>query len=127
MMAGACLVIVLFYFLNFMKIDKIFILALIAVFSLAGCSRGAKITVTGNSGSDIVVKALDVNKYTVLDTLNLGKSGKAVCKVALEKGQPEFVYLYAGQKKVASLLLERGDKAAVVLVGYRDQVQPNVR
>ena len=114
-MAGARSAIVFFYFLNLMKTDKIFILALIAAVSLAGCSRGAKITVTGNSGSDIVVKALAVNKYTVLDTLNLGKSGKAVCKVALEKGQPEFIYLYAGQKKVASLLLDRGDKVDVVL------------
>ena len=35
--------------------------------------------------------------------------------MALEKGQPEFIYLYAGQKKVASLLLDRGDEVDVVL------------
>lgn len=98
-----------------MKLYRILSVAAIAATLLAGCTRGAKITVTGNSGSDIVVKALDVNKYTVLDTLELGKPGNAVCKVALEKGQPEFVYLYDGQKKVASLLLERGDKVDVVL------------
>lgn len=98
-----------------MKSYRILSVAAIAAALLAGCTRGAKVTVTGNSGSDIVVKALDVNKYTVLDTLELGKSGKSVCKVALEKGQPEFIYLYDGQKKVASLLLERGDKVDVIL------------
>lgn len=91
------------------------ILFISAVLAIAGCSRGAKITVTGNAGGDIVVKALDINRYTPLDTLDLGKSGKAVCKVAVEKGQPEFFYLYDGQKKVASLLLERGDKVEVAL------------
>lgn len=92
MMAGARSAIVFFYFLNLMKTDKIFILALIAAVSLAGCSRGAKITVTGNSGSDIVVKALDVNKYTVLDTLNLGKSGKAALQGGSRKG-PTGIHL----------------------------------
>ena len=98
-----------------MKLYRILSLAVVAAASLAGCSRGAKVTVTGSAGDDIIVKALDVNKYTVLDTLNLDKSGKAVCKVALEKGQPEFVYLYDGQKKVASLLLDRGDNVTVAL------------
>lgn len=98
-----------------MKSYRILPVAAIAAALLSGCTRGAKITVTGNSGSDIVVKALDVNKYTILDTLNLGKFGKAVCKVALEDGQPEFVYLYDGQKKIASLLLDRGDNVEVSL------------
>lgn len=96
------------------KSSYIYIFALVAL-SLAGCSRGAKVSVSGEPGSRIVVKALDVNKYTVVDTLVLDGEGKATCKVALEKGQPEFVYLYGDASKLATLLLDRGDKVEVAL------------
>ena len=58
-MADACSAIVLFYFLNLMKTDKIFILALIAAVSLAVGAAGSiavrrpfavQMTVAGNDG-----------------------------------------------------------------------------
>ena len=61
----------------------------------------------------MVVKLLDLNNYTVLDTLKTDASGNYNCKVKLEKGQPEFVYLYHGDTKIASLLLEAGETVTV--------------
>lgn len=98
-----------------MKKSSYIYISALAVLSLAGCSRGAKVSVSGEPGSKVVVKALDINKYTVVDTLTLDAAGKANCKVALEKGQPEFVYLYSGATKLATLLLDRGDKVDVSL------------
>lgn len=87
----------------------------LAAVALAGCSRGAKITVRGDADREIVVRAWNVDRNTVVDTVNTGKSGRAVCKVAVEKGQPEFFDLYGGNAKLVSLLLSPGDKVEVVL------------
>ena len=59
--------------------------------------------------SKIVVKSLD----HVIDTVVTGNDGSFAIKVDVAKGQPEFVYLYHGDTKVASLLLEAGDKVSV--------------
>ncbi len=77
--------------------------------------KGAKINgvLTGASDSEVVVKLLDVNRYEVLDTVATDASGKFSCKVEIKKGQPEFVYLFYKDTKIASLLLEKGDKVNV--------------
>jgi peroxiredoxin len=49
----------------------------------------------------------------VLDTLKTDASGKFSCKVDVAKGQPEFVYVFHKDRKIASLLLEAGDKVSV--------------
>lgn len=61
----------------------------------------------------VVVRELDMDKYVVLDTLTTGKDGSFKYKADIAKGQPEFIYLFYGQTKVASLLLESGEKACV--------------
>jgi peroxiredoxin len=60
-----------------------------------------------------VVKVLNVNQYQVLDTLKTDALGKFSCKVDVAKGQPEFVYVFHKDRKIASLLLEAGDKVSV--------------
>lgn len=87
----------------------------LAATALVSCSRTAKIefSLASSPDTDIVVKALNVNKYTVLDTLHTDAAGKAVCKVELEKGEPEFYYVYRRHEKIADLLLECGDKVLV--------------
>lgn len=87
----------------------------LAAAALVSCSRTAKIelALASSPDTDIVVKALDVNKYTVLDTLHTDAAGKAVCKVGIEDGEPEFYYIYRGGEKIADLLLERGDRVVV--------------
>lgn len=87
----------------------------LAVLAMAACTPKAQIkgTLEGAPEDKVVVKLLDLNNYTVLDTLKTDASGNYSCKVALEKGQPEFVYLYHGDTKIASLLLEAGDAVTV--------------
>ena len=87
----------------------------LAVLAAAACTPKAQIkgTLEGAPEDKVVVKLLDLNNYTVLDTLRTDASGNYSCKVKIEKGQPEFVYLYHGDNKIASLLLQAGDAVSV--------------
>lgn len=83
---------------------------------LAACSRYAKIegVIKDAAEAEVVVKMLNVNQYQVLDTLKTNSRGEFSCKVKLTPGQPEFVYVFQNEKKIASLLLACGDKVVVV-------------
>lgn len=63
--------------------------------------------------SPVVVKLLDVNTYKVLDTVMTDAAGRFSCKVAVEKGEPEFVYAFKGDTKIASAVVLPGDKLVV--------------
>ncbi len=91
------------------------IAAAAAALSLAACSQSARIsgTVEGVSGSPIVVKQLDINVYSVLDTVKTRPDGSFSYTVPVKAGQPEFVYLFYGDSRIAALLLERGEHASV--------------
>lgn len=91
------------------------ILAAAAVLGLAACSHTAivKGVVADAPSSEVIVKLLNVNQYQVLDTVKTDAAGNFACKVEVAKGQPEFVYLFYGNRKIASLLLEAGDKVSV--------------
>ena len=88
------------------------ILGAAAILGLAACARTAKVegVLEGAPSSEVVVKVLNVNQYQVLDTLKTDALGKISCKVDVAKGQPEFVYVFHKDRKIASLLLEAGDK-----------------
>lgn len=87
----------------------------VAAVLAAACGKGARIdgTVGCAPSSELVVKLLDVNKYTVLDTLKTDASGKFSFKVDVKDGQPEFVYIFCGGRRIASLLVENGDNVTV--------------
>ena len=87
-----------------------------AVVLAASCGRTAKITavVADAPSSDVVEKLLNVNRFEVLDTVKLDEEGKFTYKVDVKKGEPEFVYLFRGETKLASMILESGDKVSVV-------------
>ena len=89
-------------------------MAAAAVFA-AACTGGAKIegNLEGAPESDVVVRLLNVNRYELLDTVKTDASGHFTYKMDVAKGQPEFVYLFHNDTKVASLLLEVGDKVKV--------------
>ena len=91
------------------------VFAAAVVLGLAACSHTAKVkgVVADAPSSEVVVKLLNINQYHVLDTVKTDASGKFSCKVQVKKGQPEFVYLFYGNRKIASLLLEAGDKVTV--------------
>ena len=87
----------------------------LAVLAAAACTPKAQIkgTLEGAPQDKVVVKLLDLNNYVVLDTLKTDAAGNYSCKIKIEKGQPEFVYLYNGDTKIASLLLQAGDAVIV--------------
>ena len=87
----------------------------VAALSLSACAEKAVVrgTLADAPGSKIVVKRLDVNTYRNIDTLKTGKDGSFRFDVKVAAGQPEFVYLFYGDTRVAGLLLEKGEKAVV--------------
>ena len=91
------------------------VIFLAAAAMIAACTPTARIdgTIGTAPSSEVIVKLLDVNRYEVLDTVATDAAGKFSYKVEVEKGQPEFVYVFYKDTKVASLLLEAGDKVAV--------------
>ncbi len=101
--------------MNMSKFSKSILLLLAAVM-VAACTSGAKIkgTVADAPDSEVIVKLLNVNRYEILDTVATDAAGKFSYKVKIEKGQPEFVYLFHKDTKIASLLLEKGDNVDVM-------------
>ena len=91
------------------------ILGAAAMVAAVSCSNSAKIegTLSDAPSSEVVVKLLNINHYEVLDTVKTDASGHFAYKAEVKKGQPEFIYLFYKDYKVASLLLEAGDKVNV--------------
>ena len=86
-----------------------------AMLLLAACSPKARIdcTVAGAPDSQVEVKLLDINVYKVLDTVKTDAAGRMHYAVDVKPGQPEFIYLFKGDRKLASLLLSDSEKAVV--------------
>lgn len=86
-----------------------------AVCMLVSCGKTARIKgeVQGLGDGEVIVKLLDINTYKVLDTLKTDASGHFSYKVPVADGQPEFVYVFHNDTKIASLLLEKGDRVYV--------------
>jgi peroxiredoxin len=96
------------------RFSKIIIFAA-AMVAAAACSSNARIEgeLAGAPSSEVVVKLLNINHYEVLDTVKTDAAGKFSYKAEIAKGQPEFIYVFYKDTKVASLLLEAGDKVSV--------------
>lgn len=96
------------------RFNKI-LFAVAATLALASCGSKAGIdgTIADAPSSEVVVKLLNINRYEVLDTVKTDAAGRYSYKVNVEKGQPEFVYIFYKDTKVASLLLEAGDAVKV--------------
>jgi peroxiredoxin len=86
-----------------------------AMTALVSCGGNARIdgTVADAASSEVIVKLLNSNRYEVLDTVRTDASGHFSYKVDVAEGQPEFIYVFYKDKKIASLLLEAGDKVSV--------------
>ena len=97
-----------------MKLSKIAACAALCA-AAASCCKTANIqgTLAQAPESQVVVKLLDINTYKILDTVATDAAGRFSYKVPVEAGQPEFVYVFYGDTKIASLLLEQGDKVTV--------------
>ena len=97
-----------------MKTVKI-LAATAAALLLAACGPKTVIdgTLQDKADAPVVVKLLDVNKYQVLDTVRTDAAGAFSYKPELQENCPEFIYLFYGDKKIASLLLKQGDHVKV--------------
>lgn len=87
----------------------------VAVISAVACGSKASVEgiISDAPSSEVIVKLLNVDRYEVLDTVETDASGRFGYKVDVQKGQPEFVYLFYKDRKVASMLLMAGDKVSV--------------
>ena len=97
------------------RFSKLIFAAAVAM-TVASCADKARIegTIQTAPSSEVIVKKLNINHFETLDTVKVDQAGKFTCKVDLKKGQPEFIYVFYKDTKVASLLLEAGDKVTVV-------------
>jgi len=87
----------------------------LGLIALASCADKASIkgVVAGAPERDIVVRQLNINTFSTLDTVKTGKDGSFSYSLKVSDGQPEFVYLFLGDKRIAALLLEKGETARV--------------
>ena len=87
----------------------------LAALALTACGEKACIrgTVAGLSDKPLVVKQLAINTYRTLDTIKTRTDGSFRYDVKVAKGQPEFIYLFYGDTRVAAFLLEQGETALV--------------
>jgi len=97
-----------------MKSYKLIILAL-GLLCAYSCANKATVdcTIQQAPNSQIIVKQLNINSYEILDTVKTNAAGNFKYSIKIEKGQPEFIYLFYSDKSVAALLLEAGENAVV--------------
>lgn len=91
------------------------LLAAAVLVAASSCSDKVQVkgTLAGAPDTQVVVKQLSGSTLLTLDTLKTDASGAYSCKIDVLKGQPQFVYLFKGDTKIASLLLQKGDKVKV--------------
>ncbi len=96
------------------KCNKLAALALAAL-ALSACCDQASIrgTLADAPGRTIAVKQLDINTFRNLDSVKVAADGSFSYKVKVAKGQPEFIYLFYGDTRIAALLLEKGERVTV--------------
>ena len=70
-------------------------------------------TVADAPSSSLVLKQLEGTATNVLDTVKTDAAGHFRYDVKVEAGQPEFIYVFKGDQRIASLLVEKGEKAVV--------------
>jgi hypothetical protein len=89
---------------------------LAAVVALASCT-GKNTVISGvvadGQNKQIAVKLLDVNRYQLLDSVKTNASGAFSYQLDLKEARPEFIYLFYGNRQIASLLLQKGDHVMV--------------
>lgn len=101
---------------SFSRIFRNQVLLLLTAAAMAACTGSAGITaeIKDAGESEIVLRQQNINKFDILDTVRTDAAGRFRYKVKLEKGNPDFIYIYRNDRKLASLLLQSGDKVHVV-------------
>ena len=88
---------------------------LLGAAALASCGQKTEISgvIADAPDTEITVRQLDINRYSTLDTIRTGQDGRFSYRLQIAEGQPEFIYLFHGDTRIAGLLLEAGEKAEV--------------
>lgn len=99
-----------------MKLCRTLLFVAAISLALSSCSDNVRIdgTVEGSPETDIILAQLGGGSLSILDTVRTDAAGKYSYRMSLKKGQPEFIYAYKGDTKLASLILMKGDKVKVV-------------
>lgn len=83
--------------------------------ALCSCDKAkveARFT-TVPSGRVVSVRTVEGTSMRILDSVKVSADGSFKYTAAVKKNQPEFFYFYYGDTKLASLLLQQGDKVSV--------------
>ena len=98
-----------------MRNCKRFFVAAAVLAAFVSCGKNTQIEgkLQEGDGRQVVVKLLDVNRFQVLDSVKVGSGGQFSYSLDIAEGKPEFIYLFYGERQIASLLLQKGDKVKV--------------
>lgn len=97
--------------------NKLFTL-IISVLVLASCNQNKAVieaNIEGAAEKEFVIKKLNINKQEIVDTIKTDASGYFKFKADVIKGNPDFFYIYSGDKKLASIILNGGEKVKLKL------------
>ena len=85
------------------------------VAAVVSCGKNTQLSgcLHEGAGEQVIVKLLDVNRFQVLDTVKVDDKGNFSYALDIEEGKPEFIYLFHGERQIASLLLQKGDQVQV--------------
>jgi hypothetical protein len=90
---------------------KRIILPLLILFALVSCNQ-ARFSgqISGVAQDSLVLEKLNVNYAEPVDTLVTDEAGKFACRITFDSSNPEFFYLNYHGRRLATLLLKKGDK-----------------
>lgn len=98
-----------------MRNFKAILLGAAALLAAVSCGKNTRISGSVHEAGEkqVIVKLLDVNRFQVLDTVKTDASGHFSYGLDIQDGKPEFIYLFYGDRQIASLLLQKGDQVKV--------------
>lgn len=90
----------------------------VALVSLSlSCSSEKKseinVTISDIPSSEVVIKRLDLGSLTVIDTVLLDQTGRFSYLLDVKEGDPDIVYIFHNEKKLASLIVKYQDVIGV--------------
>ena len=85
--------------------------AVLAILAAAACNN-ARVsgTIEGAGNMQIEVNLLNINKFQAVDTISTDAAGNFSCKLEVSKGNPEFYYFCRNGRRLASVLVDAGDR-----------------
>lgn len=93
-----------------------FLCLLCAAVAAVSCERAVikgAFTDAAPASHVITVRIPQGQDLKTIDSIAIDKSGKFSYRAKVKKGQPEFFYLYSGDRKLSSLVLSCGDRVKV--------------